>query len=47
MDKNSSINYFTKEFADETLTKHAQQNALKASQALSLTALDLIQMICF
>ncbi|APQ96225.1 M20 family peptidase [Clostridium botulinum] len=43
LDKNSSINYFTKEFADETLTKHAQQNALKASQALSLTALDLIQ----
>ncbi|RUT60695.1 amidohydrolase [Clostridium botulinum] len=47
LDKNSSVNYFTKEFADETLTKHAQQNALKASQALSLTALDLIQMICF
>ncbi|ABS40088.1 M20 family peptidase [Clostridium botulinum] len=43
LDKNSSVNYFTKEFADETLTKHAQQNALKASQALSLTALDLIQ----
>ncbi|MET7056463.1 M20 family peptidase, partial [Clostridium botulinum] len=43
LDKNSSVNYFTKEFADKTLTKHAQQNALKASQALSLTALDLIQ----
>ncbi|KEI83031.1 amidohydrolase [Clostridium botulinum A2 117] len=43
LDKNSSVSYFTKEFADETLTKHAQQNALKASQALSLTALDLIQ----
>ncbi|NFD05781.1 M20 family peptidase [Clostridium botulinum] len=43
LDKNSSVNYFTKEFADETLAKHAQQNALKASQALSLTALDLIQ----
>ncbi|NFD31287.1 M20 family peptidase [Clostridium botulinum] len=43
LDKNGSVNYFTKEFADETLTKHAQQNALKASQALSLTALDLIQ----
>ncbi|KEI82660.1 M20 family peptidase [Clostridium botulinum] len=43
LNKNSSVNYFTKEFADETLTKHAQQNALKASQALSLTALDLIQ----
>ncbi|EDU38086.1 M20 family peptidase [Clostridium sporogenes] len=43
LDKDSSINYFTEEFANETLKDHAQQNAFKACQALSLTALDLIQ----
>ncbi|EJO5346129.1 M20 family peptidase [Clostridium botulinum] len=43
LDENSPTNYFTKEFADATLKKTAQENTVKACQALSLTVLDLIE----
>ncbi|WP_251861656.1 M20 family peptidase [Clostridium sp. Marseille-Q2269] len=43
LDKGNSVRYFTKEFRDETLKKYAHENVMKTCQALSLTALDLIE----
>ncbi|GAA0743885.1 M20 family peptidase [Clostridium oceanicum] len=43
VDKTNNIDYFSKEFASNTLSNYAQNRTLKATQALALTALDLIE----